>query len=120
LADHLELAPLLADWHYREWAGLLPGWSRAQAEAELRSHTGRRQIPTTFVAVEDGWPLGSASLLEADLDGWEQLTPWDASVFVAPAFRGRGLGRQLVGRAVEEAKALSVPVVYLFTAGQEG
>ena len=118
LADHLVLAPLLAEWHYREWADLLPAWSREQAESELRSHTGHRQIPTTFVAIESGQPLGSASLIESDLVGWEHLSPWVASVFVAPAFRGRGVGRQLVCRAVEEAKALGVPTVYLFTAGQ--
>jgi predicted N-acetyltransferase YhbS len=118
LADHLSLAPLLARWHYEEWADLLPGWSFQQAEAELLSHTGRRQVPTTFVAIEDRMPVGSASLLEADLDGWEHLSPWAASVFVVPAWRGRGLGRRLVNRAVEEAGLLGLPVVYLFTAGQ--
>jgi predicted N-acetyltransferase YhbS len=120
LADHLELAPLLASWHYQEWAALLPDWSRTQAEAELQSHTGRRQIPTTLVALQDGRLLGSASWLEADLDGWEHLSPWVASVFVIPEFRGRGLGRALVRRAVEEARALGVTVIYLFTAGQAG
>lgn len=119
LADHLEAAPLLAAWHSREWAALLPGWSEAEALAELRSHTGRRQVPTTFVAVEEGRVLGSASLLAADLDGWEHLGPWVASVYVVPDQRGRGLGKLLVRRAVAEARALAVPAVYLFTAGQE-
>lgn len=119
LADHLELAPLLAAWHYREWMALLPDWTLEQAADELRSHVGRRQIPTTFVAVECGQPLGSASLLEADLDRWEHLSPWLASVYVVPECRGRGLGRLLVMRAVDEARALGVPALYLFTAGQE-
>jgi predicted N-acetyltransferase YhbS len=118
LADHPALAPVLAGWHHREWADLLPGWTRAQAEAELRSHTGRCQVPTTFVAVEGGQPLGSASLLAADLPGWEHLSPWLASVFVVPECRGRGLGRRLVGRVVEEARVLGLPTVYLYTAGQ--
>jgi predicted N-acetyltransferase YhbS len=118
LADHLELAPLLAGWHHQEWADLLPGWTRQRAEIELQSHTGRRQIPTTFVAIENGRPLGSASLLESDLEGWEHLRPWVASVFVAPPFRGEGLGSRLVQRAVAEATALQVPTIYLFTAGQ--
>jgi predicted N-acetyltransferase YhbS len=120
LADHLEMAPLLAAWHHQEWAALLPDWSFAQALADLQSHTGRRQIPTTLVAVEDGRPVGSASLLAADLDGWDHLSPWLASVFVVPEHRGRGLGRQLVSRVVEEARELGVAVVYLFTAGQAG
>ena len=115
LADHLELAPWLAAWHYQEWATLLPEWSLAQALADLQSHAGRCQIPTTFVALEDDQPLGSASLLVSDLEGWEHLSPWLASVFVLPDFRGRGLGGQLVGRVVAEAKVLGVSALYLFT-----
>ena len=118
LADHPEVAPLLAAWHHREWADLLPGWSREQAEAELRSHVNRRAVPTTFVALDGGRPVGSASLLASDLDGWEHLAPWVASVYVIPDRRGQGLGRRLVARAVEEARALGVPAVYLCTAGQ--
>src|SRR5205807_2050428 len=59
LADHLDFAPLLAAWHHREWADLLPGWSLEHAEAELRSHTERRRIPTTFVALDGCHPVGS-------------------------------------------------------------
>jgi predicted N-acetyltransferase YhbS len=119
LADHPAAAPLLADWHHREWADLLPGWSLAQALAELRTHMGRRQIPTTLVAIEGDRVIGSASLVVADLDGWEQLTPWLASLYVLPERRGRGVGRRLVARVVDEAAALGVPTVYLWTAGQQ-
>jgi predicted N-acetyltransferase YhbS len=119
LADHPGAAPLLAAWHHDEWQALLPGWTREQALAELRSHTGRRQVPTTLVAVAGDRVVGSASLLVADLDGWEHLSPWVASVYVLPEYRGAGVGRRLVARAVEEARALGVAEVYLFTAGQE-
>jgi|SRR5581483_6669235 len=120
LADHLELAPLLAQWHYREWAALMPEWSLPQALADLQSHTERRRIPTTFIALDGDQLVGSASLLVADLAGWEHLSPWLASVYVVAQRRGLGIGRQLVRRAVEEARALAVPVLYLFTAGQQG
>jgi predicted N-acetyltransferase YhbS len=119
LADHLEMAPVLADWHYNEWKELLPEWSHEQAIAGLRSHVGRRQIPTTLVAVENDVVVGSASLLVSDLDGWDHLSPWVASVYVLPECRGRGIGRLLVARAVVEAGALGLPCVYLFTAGQD-
>jgi predicted N-acetyltransferase YhbS len=121
LADHPELAEVLAGWHHREWQALMPEWSLADALAELRGHTGRRQVPTTLVAIDlgDGRPLGSASLLAADLPGWEHLSPWLASVYVVPERRGQGLGSRLVGRAAEEAAALSIPALYLFTAGQQ-
>src|SRR5262249_12171405 len=119
LADHLALAPLLAEWHHREWADLEPGWTRAEVEAELRSHTGRRQVPTTFVAPAAGRPLGWARLRESARAGGEHPPPRAPSVFVLPEHRGRSLGRRLVDRAVEEAAALGLPVVYLFTTGRE-
>jgi predicted N-acetyltransferase YhbS len=119
LADHPDLAALLAGWHHREWADLLSGWSLEQAETELRSHHGRRCVPTTLVALDDDCPIGSVSLLEADLDGWEHLTPWLASLYVLPSWRGQGIGRRLVARAIGEAGELAIPTVYLFTAGQQ-
>src|SRR5438094_8422385 len=104
LAAHLEMAPLLAAWHYHEWKDLLPAWTLEQALAELRSHTGRRQIPTTFLALEQDRVIGSASLLREDLDGWEHLSPWVASVYVLPEHRRQGIGRLLVAHAVAEAR----------------
>lgn len=120
LADHPAAAPLLAAWHHAEWAGLLPGWTPEHALAELRTHTGRRQVPTTLVALEGDSVLGSASLLAADLAGWEHLTPWLASVYVVPGRRRAGLGRLLVGRAAEVARDLGFPALFLWTAGQRG
>src|SRR4051812_8457835 len=119
LADYPQHAPVLAAWHHAEWHDLLPGWTCEEALTELRRHTGRRQIPTTFVALDGDDLLGSASLLEADLDGWDHLSPWLASVYVVPHARGRGVGRELVARVVAEAAALGVGVLHLWTAGQQ-
>jgi N-acetylglutamate synthase-like GNAT family acetyltransferase len=119
LANHVEMAPVLARWHTGEWRNLLPDWTPEQAEAELRSHVTCRGIPTTFIAIEGKHPIGSASLIESDLDGSDSLTPWVASVYVVPGCRGRGIGRQLVARAVEQARALGFASVYLWTAGQQ-
>jgi len=118
LADHMEFAPLLAVWHHAEWSAHYADWPLPKALAELQTHTGRRQVPTTFVAIEEGRLLGSVSLLVADLDGWDHLSPWLASLFVIPERRGQGLGRQLVGRTIEEAASLGFPSLYLWTAGQ--
>jgi predicted N-acetyltransferase YhbS len=115
LADHMEAVPLLADWHHHEWKES----TLESTAAELRSHTGRRQIPTTLVAIEEERVVGSTSLLVADLVGWENLTPWVASVYVAPDCRGRGIGTELIARAVEEARLLGILEVYLFTASKE-
>ena len=120
LADHPDLAPTLAHWHGDEWADLLPNWGYQPALDELLTHTHRNQIPLTVVGLEDNQLLGSASLIAEDLPGWEHLTPWLASVFVAPAARGKGIGSQLVDHATGLAAELGFPRLHLFTGGQEG
>jgi predicted N-acetyltransferase YhbS len=118
LASHREWVGLLARWHFAEWQRLYPGWSVEMAEEELSRHSDPNSIPTTLVAVEGMEPVGSVSLIEQDLAGWEHLTPWLASLYVEPHRRGRGIGKQLVRQAVAEAKRIGLAVLYLFTPGQ--
>ena len=91
----LEILPLrerpgtmqqLARWHYMQWGGKVDKrMERFQGQLE----PGR--VPQTFVAVEGTTLLGSASLVSADLDSHDHLSPWLASVdeFFAPR-GGRG------------------------------
>ena len=118
LADHSGLIPTLARWHYDEWRELIPEWSYDEAVRELATHTRRAAVPTTIVALDGAEPIGTASLLIEDLPEWKHFTPWVASVFVAPAWRGKGIGTRIVRRAVEVAGDLGVPAVYLLTEGQ--
>jgi predicted N-acetyltransferase YhbS len=120
LADHMQWAPVLARWHHRAWGELLPDWTAEHALAELRSHTGRASIPTTLVAFDGDEPLGSVSLVPEDAPGLADATPWLASLYVAPAHRGRGIGRDLVRRAVAEAARMGVPRLHLYTPRHEG
>jgi predicted N-acetyltransferase YhbS len=115
LASHPEWVGLLAGWHVAEWHWLYSGWTTAVAAADLSRHSDPNRIPTTLVAVENTEPVGSVSLLEQDLAGWEHLTPWLASLYVRPDCRARGIGNQLVRQAVAEARRMKVGMLYLFT-----
>ncbi len=118
LADHPDVAPILARWHHAEWRDLIPNWSYEIALEELRTHRNRAAIPTTFVAFRNEALVGSASLLVEDLPEWRHLTPWVASVYVVPSERGHQIGSQLVQHAVMVAGRLGVEMVYLLTPGQ--
>jgi N-acetylglutamate synthase-like GNAT family acetyltransferase len=115
LVDHPECAATLTRWHYEEWHSLMPELSFADFGDELASHRERAAIPTTLVAVAGAEVVGSASLIVEDFPEWRQFTPWVASVFIAPTWRGRGIGTELVGRLVRLAGELGVPNVYLGT-----
>jgi GNAT superfamily N-acetyltransferase len=117
LADHPDFAPTLAEWHYQQWNHLHADDSVAGRLKFLRARSNRRKIPEVFVAIEDGQLRGSATLAEYDMETRRDLTPWMTDVFVAPEFRRRGIASALVRRVVEEARALGVPQLYLFTTG---
>ena len=66
-------------------------------------------LATTFVARQNGHIVGSAAL-EVYVDG-----ALLRSVAVAPALRGRGVGRDLTEAALVAARGLRIPALYLLT-----
>lgn len=115
LADHVRHVPQLARWHFAAWGAVLRGWSERAAAAELATHVARRAIPTTLLALEGAEPIGSASLLENDHDRIRAYSPWLGSVYVRADRRSRGIGGALVAHALEDAAALGVDELYLYT-----
>lgn len=119
LADHPALLPTLAEWHHAEWGYLHPGSTLEDRIEWLRPEVQRGAIPYCLVALgEGGRALGSASVVEHDMDVHLDWTPWLASVYVHPKHRRRGVGAALVRRATAEAGALGVRDLYLFTPDQ--
>jgi GNAT superfamily N-acetyltransferase len=119
LKERFEVIPTLAAWHHAQWGELNPQKTLDDRISAFERHLTETPVPATFVAIEDGQPLGSASLVEHDLPTHSQLSPWLASVYVAAEHRRRGIGGQLVRRVMEEARQLGVETLYLFTLDQE-
>jgi GNAT superfamily N-acetyltransferase len=117
LADHREFIPTVARWLHAEWGHLRPGETVEDRAARVEGACGHCQVPTTFVALAGDQLLGSASLVEHDMTTRRDLSPWLASVFVAPEHRRRGVGAALVERVVREARTLDTPRLYLYTPG---
>jgi N-acetylglutamate synthase-like GNAT family acetyltransferase len=116
LAEHIDVIPTLASWVYAQWGHLMsPETTPETLVREFERRTVLCCIPETFVAVEGNVPLGMARLVVHDLPTRMDLSPWLATVYVAPEFRNRGVGSALVQAVMGEAQAMGVEKLYLFT-----
>jgi GNAT superfamily N-acetyltransferase len=116
LAKHKEAIPTLAAWVYGEWRHWMePDITPQALTTAFERRTVQGQIPETFVAVESGEPLGTASLVTHDMEARRDLSPWLGAVYVSPESRNRGIGSALVAALMDEASALGVQDLYLFT-----
>lgn len=103
----------VAAWLHAQWWAA-EGWSLESTAAWLRAAAGPA-APVSFVAEEAGRPLGTATLDTDDLASRPELTPWLASVLVAPAARGRGIGTALVAHVAAAAAARGHRRIWLHT-----
>lgn len=115
LADHLDCVETLARWHWDEWDHADPTKSLASTIDWMRESANRDAIPLTLVACANGEPLGSASLLDHDLETRPELSPWVVGVYTRSDVRGRGIGTALMRQAVHTATRLGVSRLYLYT-----
>ncbi len=120
IADHLDLVETIARWHWHEWGESDPAGSLESWTENLRRFTFRDRIPTIYVALEGGEPLGSVTLNERDMETHPELSPWLSGLYVTPEARGRGVARALVRHVVREADRMGVRRLYLYTQPARG
>lgn len=121
LAHHPALIPPLAQRCAEEWAHLYLAWGEGEAVEESRTARTDGGIPATLVAMDDdGALLGTVSVIEDDLPGFEHLNPWLATLLVLPEQRSRGVGAFLVHEAERFAREAGYGEMYLFTESADG
>jgi N-acetylglutamate synthase-like GNAT family acetyltransferase len=119
LADHPEVILTLARWQHAEWGQSSADTTVEARTARLQGWCYRDRIPLTVVALDNGQVLGSASLVDRDMETRMELTPWLAAVFVGEPYRRQGIGAKLVRRIMDEAGRLDIPLLYLYTVHSE-
>lgn len=115
LGDHQEVIPILADWIYNEWSYLYPGATLQDFKGLLLERINKKILPLTFVAIEAGEPVGTASLKAFDMETRSDLTPWLTSLHVAKPWRRKGIGSNLVKAIEQKAVELEIRKLFLFT-----
>jgi GNAT superfamily N-acetyltransferase len=112
------LIPQVAQWLWVEWARR-KGRTLDMVTDRLTARAASGGPEQTFVALDGGTPVATASFVASDLVSRPDLTPWLASVFVDPLHRGRGHAVRLVRRVEEVARATNTETLWLYTEDAE-
>ena len=112
-----DLVPLLSSWFVEEWPEWYGPGGRGNALADLSGFArSESKLPVGFIALEKNVPVGVMALKVESLPTHRHLCPWAAAGLVLPSHRSRGIGAQLLGVLVQQARALGYPRVYCGTA----
>ena len=117
-ADHLDLIPTVAGWHWAEWGRVDPKGSVESWVEALMTKTNRDRVPATWIAMFDDLPVGSVSLVEHDMPDRPELaamSPWLAGLYVLPTHRRLGIATQFVTACESEALRMGIARVYLYS-----
>ncbi len=109
-----EVFPICARWLYEEW-GREQGYAFEDSLDWLRGIAAGGSDERGLAAYCDDQVAGVALLVACDLDLRPDLTPWLSSLFVAPAFRDRSIGRRLIEGTAAIARDQGHSRLYLYT-----
>jgi GNAT superfamily N-acetyltransferase len=115
LEHRSEVIDEVAGWVWREWGFA----SLAACAADLR-RSRRGTVPSRFLAVGGGAPVGIVNLIACNLPPRCDLMPWLAGLYVHPEHRRGGIGAALVRFCEAEAAMLGFRRLYLYTEHAEG
>jgi N-acetylglutamate synthase-like GNAT family acetyltransferase len=107
--------PILARWHQDEWYFLEPTKTLQDRMARIKLCFEDSFVPSIYIAKENNTLLGSAAIIEHDMDTRKDLSPWLAGVYVPENYRKRGIGSKLVLYVMQQAKKNGFKTLYLYT-----
>lgn len=113
--DTLSAAQVIADWQYSEWGQYEEGVTLVSTREWAKSCIDSQQIPSAFVCYVGQSLVGTSSVIQSDLPGFEHLSPWLANVYVDPKYRNAGIGTLLIECAAKFAADLGTRDLYLYT-----
>ncbi len=115
LYNHPEHINTVANWIYSEFVVKASGTLSLDKVLEYLANTKLTSFPITLIAVIDGECAGTVSIFENDLKTQRDLTPWLASLYVNPHYRGKGIAKELINKVQQVVKELGFKELYLRT-----
>lgn len=104
LQDYPHLASVCGEWDDAVWPrnpAIEDFFADHYSEAALNQGN---EAPQVWIAIHDGNPIGMMSLITDDHPDFPHLSPWLASAYVLPQYRGQGVFRALHDQLVKFAR----------------
>ncbi len=120
LADRQDAIPIVARWYFEEWGHKVSGNSIQQTIERISGKLNRDKAPLHILAVKDEKVLGVAQLKMHEMDIYPEKVFWLGSLFVSPAFRGKGVGSAIANKIATTAEGFGVKELYLQTEALDG
>ena len=106
-----EIKEKAAEWFSDKWG--IPAEEYLESiETALEE---KKAVPRWYLAVEGDRIIGGAGVIENDFHERKDLTPNICAFFVEEGFRRRGIGRSVIGYALEDMNKRGVDFIYLIT-----
>lgn len=115
LSEHLDLIPKIADWFYKEWRDLLPGYTLDDVIKRVAERVHQNKLPLALVAFDGKDLLGTVGLKKMEFLEKPLYSPWLAGLYVKKSRREAGIGSQLVEAVEKKAAELGFSKLYLHT-----
>lgn len=120
LADHSEMAPILAQWFRTQWPAYYAERTPATIAQDFYAEANRRGLPVRLVALVDEALAGTIVLRERALATLPDYTPGLGGLFVAESYRRRGVGTALISAGMNVAREQGYETVYAATVAARG
>ncbi len=116
LKDNQEHLDVVNHWLYNQWGHHdKKSTEKDWLEEKKQKLNNNQLLPIRFVALEDGKPVGTASIVKHDMKTHTELEPWMADVYVIEEKRKQGIGTKLIKKILKEARKQNFGTLYLFT-----
>ena len=118
LTPNSPAVPICARWRYDAFLKQY-GYSLADSLRQLKAVIEQQDDEVALIAEIDRIPVGICLFVREELEPAHDLSPWLASLYVAPEFRQRGIGRDLVAAIENHAAGAGADRLYLYTVTAE-
>ena len=109
---------ICARWRYEAFFSD-DGFSLEDCLEQLVEFVARQDYEIALVAEVEGRSAGTCLFVRREIDPVHELTPWLAGLYVAPKFRNRSIGRELVAAIEAHARKVGCNRLHLYTSGAE-